>query len=349
MRKPLLSIGLSQFGLSVLQTLFMFYYVKVYINQFHVNTAWFNIAQTLFMFWNTINDPIFGYLQEIRGSWLKNRLLVIKWLSPLLVASFVFMWIPWDTTGSDWEGIHLILSLFLYDAFFSAIGVAWGALFADTTRNQPAVRVKALKYSQIAILLSVFSIAVTEKLSLSLQNFKVFQAICLGAAVLSLICLWFAGQIGDKSIDKRSEEQDLHEFLLENEPDSEKSPNFSENVENSVKLTKEIVSQRQFLAIVFTNFFHTARSIAHMNFASIITEIVIPQEILPSGSVKLSLFFMVLTLGPQLVLIFNEKLIARVGAINVISISYIVSFFSGFLIILAGNPYMIMAFMLVDW
>ncbi|KAF1768457.1 hypothetical protein GCK72_000269 [Caenorhabditis remanei] len=117
MRKPLLSIGLSQFGLSVLQTLFMFYYVKVYINQFHVNTAWFNIAQTLFMFWNTINDPIFGYLQEIRGSWLKNRLLVIKWLSPLLVASFVFMWIPWDTSGSDWEGIHLILSLFLYDAF----------------------------------------------------------------------------------------------------------------------------------------------------------------------------------------------------------------------------------------
>lgn len=79
------------------------------------------------------------------------------------------MWIPWNTEGSDLEGLHLVLSLFLYDAFFSAISVAWGALFADTTQNQSLIRVKALKYSQIAILLSVFSIAVTEKLSNSLK------------------------------------------------------------------------------------------------------------------------------------------------------------------------------------
>lgn len=85
------------------------------------------------------------------------------------------MWIPWDTKGSNLEGIHLILSLFLYDAFFSAIGVAWGALFADTTQNQPLVRVKALKYSQMAILVSVFSIAVTEKLSLSLNVIFFFK------------------------------------------------------------------------------------------------------------------------------------------------------------------------------
>ncbi|CAO4361344.1 unnamed protein product [Caenorhabditis nigoni] len=347
MRKPLLSIGLSQFGLSLLQTLFMFYYVKVYINQFHVNTKWFNIAQTLFMFWNTINDPLFGYLQEVRGSWLNNRLLVIKTLSPFLVGSFVFMWIPWDIEGSDWEGMHLILSLFLYDAFFSAIGVAWGALFADTTQNQPLVRVKALKYSQIAILVSVFSIAVTEKLSMSLKNFKVFQGICFGAAILSLICLWFGGQLGGKiSKKKGDEEQDLQEFLIEKKP--EEALTFNENVRNSINLTKQILSQKQFLAIVFTNFFHTARSIAHMNFASIITEVVIPQDILPSGSVKLSLFFMALTLGPQIVLILNEKLVARVGAVNVIAASYIVSFFSGLMIVVSYNPYLIMLFMFID-
>lgn len=349
MRKPLLSIGLSQFGLSLLQTLFMFYYVKVYINQFHVNTAWFNIAQTLFMFWNTINDPLFGYLQEIRGSWLTNRLLVIKSLAPFLVASFVLMWIPWDTKGLDVEGIHLILSLFLYDAFFSAIGVAWGALFADTTQNQPLVRVKALKYSQVAILLSALMIPVTEKLSVSLQNFKVFQGICFAAAIASLICLWIGGQIGGK-VKRRDADQDMQEFLLE-EAERRNPPqalSFKENLQNSITLTKQILSQRQFLAIVFTNFFHTARSIAHMNFASIITEVVIPQEILPKGSMKLSLFFMLLTIGPQLMLIFNEKLVARVGAIKVILYSYIVSFFSGFMIVLSHNPYLIMLFMFID-
>lgn len=52
----------------------MFYYVKVYINQFHVDTKWFNVAQTLFMFWNTINDPLFGYLQVH----FDNKILVIN-------------------------------------------------------------------------------------------------------------------------------------------------------------------------------------------------------------------------------------------------------------------------------
>ncbi|CAI2311786.1 unnamed protein product [Caenorhabditis sp. 36 PRJEB53466] len=320
MRKPLLSIGLSQFGLSVLQTLFMFYYVKVYINQFHVNTKWFNVAQTLFMVWNTINDPLFGYLQEVRGSWLNNRFLVIKTLSPFLVVSFVFMWIPWNTKGSDLEGLHLILSLFLYDAFFSAIGVAWGALFADTTQNQPIVRVKALKYSQIAILVSVFSIAVTEKLSLS--------------------------HLGEKRTE-RNGEQDDQEILIQEEA-GDANLTFKENMKNSICLTKQVISQRQFLAIAVTNFFHTARSIAHMNFASIITEVVIPQDILPSGSVRLSLFFMLLTLGPQIVLIVNEKLIARVGAVKVMVISYLVSFFSGFMIIFSYNPYFTMLFMFID-
>uniref|UniRef100_A0A1I7UEW9 MFS transporter n=1 Tax=Caenorhabditis tropicalis TaxID=1561998 RepID=A0A1I7UEW9_9PELO len=341
MRKPLISIGLSQFGLSILQTLFMFYYVKVYINQFHVDTKWFNIAQTLFMFWNAINDPLFGYLQEIRGSWLNNRLLVIKTLAPFIAASFAFMWIPWNTDGSYLEGIHLILALFFYDAFFSAIGVAWGALFADTTQNQPLLRVKALKYSQIAIMVSAFSIAFTEKISLSLQNFTSFQVICFSAALLSFICLWFGGQLGQHSQEKDAEQQ----LILEEEKNA---PVAQDNIKNSIQLTKQILSQKQFLAIVITNFFHTARSIAHMNFAAIITDIVIPQNILASGSLKKSLFFTLLTIGPQIVLILNEKLIGRVGAVKVAVASFIVSFFSGFMIIFSYNPYSIMLFMFID-
>lgn len=369
MRKPLLSIGLSQFGLSILQTLFMFYYVKVYLNQFHVSSKWFNIAQTLFMFWNTINDPLFGYLQEIRGSWLSDRLLVIKTLSPFLVGSFIFMWIPWSSapyidgnsnfsnitttlrpeqsSKSNMEGVHLILSLFLYDAFFSAIGVAWGALFADTTQDQPLLKVKALKYSQIAILVSASSIALTEKMSNSLRNFPVFQAICFAAAILALICLWTGSQLGGSSSSKKEDREDGTELLISKTRD-EKELTFQENVHNSYELTKQILSQRQFLAIVITNFFHTARSVAHMNFASIITDVVLPGDIIPSGSTRRGLFFLLLIITPQIALIFNENLIGRVGAVNVAFYSYIASFFSGFMIVLSHNPYLIMVFMFID-
>ncbi|VDN41818.1 unnamed protein product [Gongylonema pulchrum] len=55
----------GQFAMSVLQTFFMFYYVKVYLNIFKIDEFWFAITQGLFIVWNALNDPIFGYAQVI--------------------------------------------------------------------------------------------------------------------------------------------------------------------------------------------------------------------------------------------------------------------------------------------
>lgn len=61
--RPNLTLFVSQFALNLMQVTFMFYYVKIFLNIFNVNEFWFNFAQLLFMFWNAVNDPIFGYLQ----------------------------------------------------------------------------------------------------------------------------------------------------------------------------------------------------------------------------------------------------------------------------------------------
>lgn len=58
-----LALFCGQLALGLMQTTFMFYYVKVFLNVFHVNEYWFNVAQVLFMIWNAINDPLFGYIQ----------------------------------------------------------------------------------------------------------------------------------------------------------------------------------------------------------------------------------------------------------------------------------------------
>ncbi|RCN24302.1 hypothetical protein ANCCAN_30005, partial [Ancylostoma caninum] len=95
--------------------------------------------------------------------------------------------------------------------------------------------------------------------------------------------------------------------------------------------TREIFREKDFVAIIASNFIHTARSVAHMNFASTATELLIPQSILPKGSLRLSLFYGVLTLGPQLLLIFNERVVVKHGAYRVLMASYVVSFLSGLL------------------
>ncbi|VDK46841.1 unnamed protein product [Anisakis simplex] len=111
------------------------------------------------------------YFKDLSDSWMRNRRKVIVYLSPFLCASFLLLWFPWTnhTSHSFLTGLHLIVALFLYDAFYSCINVAWGALFAESTHD-PITRVTAIKYSQFAILMSVNIISITEKLSHSLEE-----------------------------------------------------------------------------------------------------------------------------------------------------------------------------------
>ncbi|WKX91597.1 hypothetical protein Q1695_009990 [Nippostrongylus brasiliensis] len=337
---PLIAIACGQFSLSLMQTMFMFYYVKVYLNIFHVPTVWFNIAQAMFMFWNAINDPLFGYLQDKPGSWLNSRTRVIRSFAPFLVTAFMFMWVPWSE-GSPLEGLHLIISLFLYDAFYSAVGVSWSALFADSTR-EPRLRVSAMKYSQISILASVNIIAITEKLSHSLERFWAFQLVTIVVAFIGLFCFMVAGSLRaglPYSVEKAD--------LLENE-DGGSTTSKRKEVGSMWVATKEIFCESDFIAIIAANFIHTARSVAHMNFASTATELLIPQAILPKGSLQLSLFYGVVTLGPQILLILCEQVVVRNGAYRILMTSYALSVLSGLVFFFITNPYLLMVFMFID-
>ena len=72
-----LALFTGQFGLSVVHVIFSFYYVKVFLNVFKVNEYWFNVAQFLYMIWNAINDPLFGYLQVVHSSIFKHKITFI--------------------------------------------------------------------------------------------------------------------------------------------------------------------------------------------------------------------------------------------------------------------------------
>jgi hypothetical protein len=51
---------------------------------------------------------------------MKSRGKIFMYIGPFMVFSFMVTWIPWrnDDSPNYVEGLHLIVSLFLYDAFF---------------------------------------------------------------------------------------------------------------------------------------------------------------------------------------------------------------------------------------
>jgi len=333
-----LALFTGQFGFAVVHVVFSFYYVKVFLNVFKVNEYWFNIAQFLYMIWNAINDPLFGYLQDMGGTWMKSRSKIFLWFGPPLSLSFLVLWFPWgDENSSPWvEGLHLIVALFLYDAFFSCIGVAWGALYTESTRDHRK-RVKALKYSQFAVLCSVNVLAIAEKVSHSLDDFRSFQYLCIVLSILSCICLYLTGKLSS------SDESAIKEKLLDEEKEQQ-----NQSLSEILKLTKELLGSKDFQIIVFTNFVHSCRSVAHLNFASIAVEILIPQKILPKGSWQIGAFFSISTLLPQILMIANERLIVKKGPYKVLLFSYFCSVISGFMYFLSWSPYVIMFFMIID-
>uniref|UniRef100_A0A915BGI2 Transmembrane protein 180 n=1 Tax=Parascaris univalens TaxID=6257 RepID=A0A915BGI2_PARUN len=328
----------GQFAMSIMQTVFMFYYVRVFRVIFEIDAYWFTIAQALFMIWNSINDPLFGCMQDLSSSWMRDRRKVITYLSPLLCGSFLLLWFPWASHNSPpyVTGLHLICALFLYDAFYSCVNVAWSALFSESTYDHSA-RVTAIKFSQLAILLSVNIIAVAEKISHSVENFFAFQCTCIVVAFLAMGCFWITGNM-EKTEGIVSERA----VLVPEEGEGK--------VSTALTMAKQVVKRQDFVALVLTNFIHNCRSVCHLNFAAMATATLIPETILPSGSWSKSLFFGACTLVPQLLVVASGNFIARRGSYRVIMASFIlsISLAAMFWMLAAESPLLMMVFMFLD-
>ncbi|EDO26633.1 predicted protein, partial [Nematostella vectensis] len=87
-----------------------------------ISEYWFNIAQVIFLIWNAINDPLFGYLQDTCESEIfRKRRKAVLYGAPLFAMSFLLPWFPWiQGVNGHWvTGVHLIVSLCFYDALFT--------------------------------------------------------------------------------------------------------------------------------------------------------------------------------------------------------------------------------------
>jgi hypothetical protein len=56
------AFGLASFASSAMQSIFITHYVTLYMDVYMVPTGWFLAGQTVFLVWNSLNDPLFGHL-----------------------------------------------------------------------------------------------------------------------------------------------------------------------------------------------------------------------------------------------------------------------------------------------
>lgn len=112
------------------------YYVQTYIFIYKINTYSFWIAESLFLLWNCLNDPLFGWFSDRYISSISHRLDYLTKSGFLFCLSSLLFWYPFVEINSSLLGLQLVLSLCLYDTFLTMIDLNYSSLLIDISDHK---------------------------------------------------------------------------------------------------------------------------------------------------------------------------------------------------------------------
>ena len=63
--KLAIAYGAASFSAAALHNLFLIYYVDLFFTIYKLSKEWFYVGEIIYMIWNSINDPLFGWFINI--------------------------------------------------------------------------------------------------------------------------------------------------------------------------------------------------------------------------------------------------------------------------------------------
>ncbi|XP_014785056.1 transmembrane protein 180 [Octopus bimaculoides] len=331
--KRISSYALTSFAFSFLNSIFQFYYVKIFLNIYHIEESWFHIAQVVFMIWNAINDPLFAYIQDMSGySFVRSRRETILYAAPFLSLAFLIPWFPWSF-GTWLTGIHLIMSLCLYDTAFTYIGLAHCCLSTEMSHVHKD-RLQLIQFAELACLFGGTSVFFCEYFTQSLKNFANFQILCFIIACISCLCMRYTGKNAYTEYDIASSDNCCGE--------SKKSS------ESITIILRQLFTNRNFITFVLVNFFQVFHKTFISNFMAIFIDQLLPDTTI--STFTRSTYYGAINLLPQILVILCAPLVAKVGYYYVTLGNYIFKILFGVLMCLVGPSYplLFLMFLLAD-
>ncbi|KAM4697761.1 transmembrane protein 180-like [Rhinophrynus dorsalis] len=322
--RPALAYSMTTVGAGMMNGIFNFYYVKLFLNRYKISEGAFHQAQVVFMIWNAINDPLFGYIQDnSKVQCCNKRRHSILYGAPFYALAFLLPWFPWKTyTEGDWlSGIHLMVALCVFDGMLTFVLLAQCALFAEMSTKHES-RLQLIKYNQVATLLGSSSILFCGLVSDNMENFSNFQTFTLFLAVLSTACMCYTGVFGISQYEQK-------EKCVEN---CKSEPELSWS--SVLTLTRQILTQKNFVIFVSMNFFQVFHSTFCSNFMMIFADNLIPKDALPSY--VRSFMYGAGFICPQLVVLISHNFLMKIGYYKMILYAFYVEGIAAVLMLLIG-------------
>uniref|UniRef100_H2YZM5 Transmembrane protein 180 n=1 Tax=Ciona savignyi TaxID=51511 RepID=H2YZM5_CIOSA len=176
--------------LTIVHNVFLLYYVDMFVSIYKIDKLSFWLGEIAFLIWNSVNDPLFGWMSDrglLQTSNLVHpidivllRLKRLSWSGPLFAISFSLFWFKWFHPG-----LQFIICLCLYDGFLTTVELQHTALLADL-----AVRAheRTLLNKNSSVFSAVGSISVFMSYMFWNKTTQLpFQVFCICVALFSVV------------------------------------------------------------------------------------------------------------------------------------------------------------------
>lgn len=182
--------ALGEFGLALPTHAVGSFLVFFYTDQLGLAASWVALARSINAVWDTLNDPLFGYLSDRTHHARGRRWPWLRFGLPLYVLCSLPLW--WVPAGLQGPGlfVYFLFFLLLFEALASMVYLNFNALFpALYTEEATRVRVNALR--RAAGLLGLLAVTSLSPLLYTQLGFGGMSLVWAGLAGLGL-WLFFA-------------------------------------------------------------------------------------------------------------------------------------------------------------
>uniref|UniRef100_A0A5K3EH74 Zgc:171489 n=1 Tax=Mesocestoides corti TaxID=53468 RepID=A0A5K3EH74_MESCO len=299
--------GLIHFCTSLMHNIFVVYHVYVFVSCFGLSKLSFWTSEFLFLLWNAINDPIFGWLldKKILRQQMSNQVIAherarfISICGPFLGLAFLSTWFPhWLP---NFPGLRFVIVLCTYDTALTLVELMKSSLLADLAVSQ-VDRSRLGSAASVGNALSVNGLVVVSwcvgggaELSLIDQPFDVaetlsekhsisngFQACAVLITIFSavgLFCggLWLANMT-DLTIGALSSSVDVHRKVTHSIPQcTDHGFRFNNKAEsqNIFVFLFDIISRPNFLAFCLMQAFQVFHCHFNSNFFPLFSKLLL--------------------------------------------------------------------------
>ncbi|XP_058566761.1 transmembrane protein 180-like isoform X3 [Neofelis nebulosa] len=313
-------------GIEMLNSVFSFYYVKLFLHLYKISEVAFYQAQMILMIWNALND-LTGYFHNSQAGCCSDRHSSVLYGAPLYSIAFLLPWFPWKYYHEgDWlSGLHLVVSLCAFDSTLTFVQQAQCMLFAEIfTRHES--RLQLIKINQVASLVGSTSILFGGLISDNMEIFFNFQAFAVLIAILATASLYTGMYHMSHFGPKRSPEENL---FSESEQDLPWT--------SIVSLMRQLLTQKNVCLFLIMSFFQVFHLTFFKNFMMIFADNLIPEDVLPSF--LRSIMYGAGFICPQCLVLISQSWLKKFGYYKIILISFYLEGTASIVMSLLGQQY----------